>query len=81
MSITVETEIDLECCKCGRSIQDEYTVICEDCAALPDDELKEILENILPYVNEATVLAPVMIPGDLAFRLREKLRSILNEGK
>jgi len=78
MSITVETEIDLECCKCGKPIQDEYGIVCEDCGWEPD-ETKKVLETILPYINEATVLRPVEIPGEVAFLLKEKIRDILGK--
>jgi len=83
MSMIMDVDVDIYCGKCGHPIHNEDDIICNDCH---NDGNKEtlgevcgIMEDILPYVNEATLMKPVMIPGDFAFMLREKIRVILNK--
>lgn len=78
----VDVDVDLYCDLCGKPIDDVDNVVCKDCYDSSSketlEEVREILGDILPYVNEATVMKPVELPGEFAFKLRERIRAILN---
>lgn len=80
MSVIMDVDVNLYCDLCGNEIHNEEDVVCRGCydSSIKEtvEEVRETLETILPYVNEATVLRPVEIPGEVAFKLREKIRLI-----
>lgn len=82
MGVDYDVDVTIQCETCYGVVHAD-DIICKDCAekntADALAESSEILKEILEYINEATILKPVEIPGEAAFLLREKIRKILTE--
>jgi hypothetical protein len=80
MSISYDVYVDIWCSRCTNPIDNEDDVICKSCHEKDIkeklQEANEALELLRPYVSEATLMKPVEISGEVAFKLKEAIRSI-----
>ena len=80
MPISYDVDVDIWCSRCSHSVDNEDDIICKTCHEKDVDErmkeAKEALELLRPYVSEATLMKPVEISGEVAFKLKEAIRFI-----
>lgn len=81
MPISYDVDVDIWCSRCTHAIDNEDDIICKACyekdVAERMKDAKEALELLRPYVSEATILRPVEIPGEVAFKLKEAIRYLI----
>jgi hypothetical protein len=80
----MEVDVDVNCYICGGYIRHMDDLVCRDCYEGETDEgnkitiekANQILTALTPYFNEAVFTKSVIVPGDVAVKIRDAIRSL-----